>query len=119
MDSASAAIPWWYSEMVPVIVTLAGMLIVLVCGPLIAGKVAPNRLYGMRTPLAFSSEENWYRVNRVGGMIMRKAGIWVIAVGLAGLLVAPLMGMIAYNLLAAAWVLIAILGAAVRILRLR
>lgn len=119
MGSSSAAIPWWVSELVPAIVTLAGMLIVLVCRPLIAGKVAPNRFYGMRTPLAFSSEENWYRVNRMGGMIMRKAGIGVIAVGLAGFLIAPLVGMVAYNLFATALVLVIIVGAAVRILLLR
>jgi uncharacterized membrane protein len=105
--------------MVPAIVTLAGIVIVLVCRPLIAGKVAPNGLYGVRTPLAFSSEENWYRVNRVGGMIMRKAGIWIMAVGLAGFPLAPLMGMVAYKLVATACVLVAILGAAVRILLLR
>jgi uncharacterized membrane protein len=119
MNSASAAIPLWATELVPAIVTLAGVFIVLVCRPLIAGKIAPNRLYGIRTPLAFSSDENWYRINRIGGMMLCKAGVFIAAVGLAGFLIAPLVGMVAYNLIATGLVLAAILGTAVRILLLR
>jgi hypothetical protein len=119
VNSASNAIPFWVLELVPAIVTVAGILIVLVCRPLIAGKIAPNRRYGMRTPLAFSSEENWYRVNRVGGRIMSRAGWMIVFVGLAGFALSPLAGLIAYNLIAAVLVLTIVIFAAARILLLR
>jgi uncharacterized membrane protein len=100
---------------VPAVVLLSGIVIALVCRPLIQGKVAPNPFYGIRTKLAFSSEENWYRVNRFGGRLMFRAGVFVALVGVAGFLV-PVSGLIIYSSIAAALVLMAVLGTAIRIL---
>lgn len=49
--------------------------------PLVLGKVRPNRLYGIRFEKSFSSEESWYRINRVGGWALI---IWgVVTLGVA------------------------------------
>ena len=48
--------------------------------PLAAGRVAPNSLYGFRTPRTLSDAAAWYAANRV-------CGWWCIATGLATLLV--------------------------------
>ena len=121
MSSTAPTVPLWVLEIVPAIVTVSGGLIVAVCRPLMAGKIGPNRLYGIRTPQAFKSEEDWYRINRQGGRILRQAGIFVFFVGLAGFPIAPLAlpeGLIAYNVTATVLVLGAIARAGFRILRL-
>jgi uncharacterized membrane protein len=116
---AAAVVPFWAFEVTPAIITCAGIFTVLVCRPLIAGKIKPNRLYGMRTPLAFSSEENWYRVNRLGGQIMSRSGVMMACVGLAGFVLSPIIGLVTYNLIATVLVLVAVIGAAIRILLIR
>jgi len=55
--------------------------------PLIARRVPRNIIYGIRTPLAFSSDENWYRVNAIGGRFFLRAGLATIPVGVAGFFV--------------------------------
>jgi uncharacterized membrane protein len=119
VNFAATVVPFWAFEATPAIITCAGIFIILICRPLIAGKIAPNRFYGMRTPLAFSSEENWYRVNRLGGRIMSRSGVMMVCVGLAGFVLSPLVGLVAYNLIATVLVLVAVIGAAIRILRIR
>jgi uncharacterized membrane protein len=85
---------------VPAINLLAGIAIASISVPLIKGRVAPNRSYGIRIPVAFTSEENWYRVNRFGGRIFFRVGIYVGIIGLLGLFV-PTAWLIGYASLSA------------------
>lgn len=119
MNFAVAVVPFWAYEATPAIITCAGIFTVFVCRPLIAGKVKPNRLYGIRTPLAFSSEENWYRVNRIGGQILSRSGVVMACIGLAGFVLSPLVGLVAYNVVATVLVLASVIGAGVRIMTIR
>jgi uncharacterized membrane protein len=43
-------------------------LLILLCLPLVAGAVPPNRWYGYRTPRSLGSESEWYRLNRLAGL---------------------------------------------------
>ena len=52
--------------------------------PLYKGMVKMNHFYGVRTPRAFASEENWYRMNRYGGKLLM---IWSVCLALFGLIV--------------------------------
>jgi len=101
----------------PAIVACAGLLTMLVCRPLIRGRVRPNRFYGIRTPAAFRSDEDWYRINRLGGLMMFRWGIFILLVGLAGLLL-PGMMLIGYGLVAGALTVVSLLVTAVRIFRI-
>jgi uncharacterized membrane protein len=49
--------------------------------PLILAKIPRNGLYGFRTPKTMSSDEMWYRTNKLGGKYLLAAG----AVQVAGL----------------------------------
>ena len=51
---------------------LTGILIVLLCTPLALRKVPMNRLYGVRFPKSFVSDECWYRINAYGGTLLIK-----------------------------------------------
>jgi len=46
--------------------TVISLLLVLVAVPLLKNQVAPNGVYGVRTPKSLASPENWYRINRYG-----------------------------------------------------
>lgn len=66
--------------------------------PLAAGRVAPNRWYGFRTPRTVADERVWYPVNRMAG----RNGI-VLAVLLAGFgLFTALFGVTAWAVIALA-----------------
>lgn len=58
-----------------------GLLVAGLAVPLIRGAVPPNRWYGVRIAKAFSSEENWYRLNRYGGTLLLQYGITIALVG--------------------------------------
>jgi len=47
-----------------------GTLFLALAIPLIVRMVKPNRVYGVRIPAAFASEEAWYRINRHGGFCL-------------------------------------------------
>ncbi len=50
--------------------------------PLILGKIAPNDLYGIRTPKTRSSPKAWYAGNAFGGKALLVAGITTILIGI-------------------------------------
>jgi len=50
-----------------------GILMILLCVPLLKGRIGMNHWYGMRFKKSFQSEENWYRINRYGA---RKMILW-------------------------------------------
>ena len=105
-------------EFVPVLVLVLGAVSALVGLPLIAHRVPRNIIYGIRTPLAFSSDENWYRVNAIGGKFFLRAGLATIPVGLAGLFV-PGAYLAVYACAALVLALIFNLAAVVACLRIR
>ncbi len=66
---------------------LVGVRLFFVSLPLAMRKVPMNRYYGVRTPLAYKSDKNWYDMNAYGG---KQLAIWswlIIAVGAAGFFV--------------------------------
>ena len=61
-----------------------GLLILLLCLPLIYRKVPMNLFYGIRIPAAFKSDEHWYEINEYGGALMAKWSALIFAAGLVG-----------------------------------
>ena len=56
------------------------LLIVVLAIPLILQKVPRNHLYGFRTPYTLSSDEVWYRANKICGIAMVIGGAaWLLA----------------------------------------
>ncbi len=56
------------------------LLIVLLAIPLILQRVPRNPIYGFRTPYTLSSDEVWYRANKICGVTLTIAGIgWLLA----------------------------------------
>ena len=47
---------------------IAGVIIILVCIPLIRGSVKMNTSYGIRFRQSYASEKAWYAINRYGGI---------------------------------------------------
>ena len=52
-----------------VLYIFTGIVLILVCIPLLHDRVKPNAFYGMRLKKAFESEENWYKINRRGAQL--------------------------------------------------
>lgn len=94
---------------------LAGVLLFLVSLPLACRKVPMNRYYGVRTPLAYKSEKNWYDINAYSG---RQLAIWslvIVAVGVAGLFV-PRRSLRQYDFWAVLATILAVMVALIRTL---
>jgi hypothetical protein len=63
---------------------LVGILLVALNGPLIAGRIPPNRWYGFRTPRVIADERVWYPVNRMAGVYGAAFGVVLLALVAAG-----------------------------------
>lgn len=46
---------------------IIGILIIGLSIPLVKDKIKKNYWYGFRIPKAYTSDENWYAINRYGG----------------------------------------------------
>ena len=57
------------------------VLFIVLAIPLKNGKIKMNRLYGVRIPKSFDSEENWYKINKYGAERMIIWAIPLIAIG--------------------------------------
>ena len=64
-----------------------GILFILVCLPMVYRKIPMNRLYGVRTPKAFRSDEDWYAINEYGGKVFIAWSVPLLITGTAKLLV--------------------------------
>ncbi|MBX3072227.1 MAG: SdpI family protein [Thermomicrobiales bacterium] len=62
-----------------------GLVFVLIGLPLMRGRVAPNPIYGFRTPTTLQNAEIWYPVNALSGKYLVVTGIAQVVLGLAGL----------------------------------
>lgn len=61
----------------------AGVALAGVGVPLLLGRVPPNSWYGCRTSRTLSDERVWYAVNRVTGLDLILAGVFVVISSLA------------------------------------
>ena len=50
--------------------------------PMIKEKVKMNNFYGVRFAKSFESDENWYKINKKGGILMFRWSIIVLLLGL-------------------------------------
>ncbi len=62
----------------------SGLLLCLLCLPLIYRKVPMNGAYGIRIPASFRSNEHWYEINAYGGRCLAAWSGLIIAAGAAG-----------------------------------
>src|SRR5262245_4115922 len=58
------------------------VVLIVVAIPLILEKIPRNGFYGFRTPYALSSDEVWYRANRISGFSLLAAGLVWLAVAI-------------------------------------
>lgn len=63
---------------------LSGLLVFVVCLPIIHGKIPMNKIYGMRTRHTFKSDRSWIHLNEIGGMIFAMIGFPLILAGALG-----------------------------------
>src|SRR5690348_4793778 len=74
---------------VAITILLTGLLIFLMCLPLIRRKVPMNDSYGIRIAAAFESEERWYDINAYGGRQLAVGSVFIIVAGVIGFFIAP------------------------------
>jgi uncharacterized membrane protein len=60
---------------------LVPLVIIILSIPMILGKVPRNSLYGFRTAYTLSSDEVWYRANKISGIALVLAGVFWLAIG--------------------------------------
>jgi uncharacterized membrane protein len=60
---------------------LVPFLIIVLSIPMILGKVPRNSLYGFRTAYTLSSDDVWYRANKISGIALLLAGVFWFAIG--------------------------------------
>src|SRR5689334_1287026 len=99
----------------PLSLWIVPVLLIVMCIPMILGKVPRNRLYGFRTPYTLSSDEIWYRANKITGIAVALSGVFWLAVswllpermGAAGIQWAQLLGPVSLGLAIAvsAWLI--------------
>jgi hypothetical protein len=71
-------------QMIAAVISSSGLLIFLLAIPMILRRVPPNRLYGVRTKASFASDDDWYRINAIGGRYLAVSGIVILVVGIVG-----------------------------------
>jgi uncharacterized membrane protein len=59
-----------------------GLLFALIGWPLAAGRIGPNRWYGLRVPATFADRQVWYDANALTGRDLMALGILVLLVSL-------------------------------------
>ena len=60
-----------------------GLLLIIICIPLLRGAIGPNPWYGVRLPKSFASPEVWYEVNRYGA---KQVILWSLPILLLGII---------------------------------
>lgn len=61
----------------------SGILFILISIPLVMKKISMNPIYGFRIKKAFSSEENWFKINQYGGRQLILWSIALVGIGLS------------------------------------
>ena len=57
---------------------IQGIIMIVICIPLLNNSIKPNAFYGFRTPKAYSSPEIWYKTNRYGAEEVIASGVVMI-----------------------------------------
>ena len=65
-----------------ILLVIAGVVLIAVGVPMVAGKIGRNRLYGYRTSRTLSDDRIWYPVNALSGIWLIWAGLLAFVVGL-------------------------------------
>ncbi len=68
---------------------LVGLLLIGISIPMWLEKVPMNGWYGFRIAKSFESDENWYRINKFGGLAGIACGALITLVGVACFLWPP------------------------------
>ena len=55
-----------------------GLLVILICVPMILEMVPPNNWYGFRTRRTLSDPNVWYPANRIAGQYLAVAGVVIV-----------------------------------------
>ena len=55
-----------------------GLLVILICVPMILEMVPPNNWYGFRTRRTLSDPDVWYPANRIAGQYLAVAGTVIV-----------------------------------------
>lgn len=61
---------------------VCGIVFILISLPLVYKRVPMNHYYGFRIAKSFSSEENWYEINRFGGRQLIRWSVLLVAIGI-------------------------------------
>ena len=64
-------------------------LLIIVSIPMILEMIPRNGFYGFRTPYTLSSDQVWYRANRIAGLALLAAGLFWLALGIGVPLLIP------------------------------
>ena len=59
------------------------ILLIVLAIPLILEKIPRNGFYGFRTPYTLSSDDVWYRANRIAGVTLLLAGMFWLTLAVA------------------------------------
>lgn len=70
---------------VAITLIFSGALVTAICLPMVYERIPPNAVYGMRTKHTFRSNEAWYHLNEVGGMVFSMLGFPLMLGGSVGL----------------------------------
>src|SRR5687767_95634 len=57
-------------------------LLIILSIPMIFEMIPRNGFYGFRTPYTLSSDQVWYRANRISGLALLAAGLFWLALGI-------------------------------------
>jgi uncharacterized membrane protein len=62
---------------------LVPIVLIVLAVPLILEKIPRNGFYGFRTPYTFSSDDVWYRANKIAGISLLVAGVFWLSLGVS------------------------------------
>lgn len=74
---------------VPLVISLVGLLVIIVSIPLMLRLVPMNSFYGLRLAATFKSSERWYDINARSARLMAGWAMVIIGAGIAGFFVLP------------------------------
>jgi hypothetical protein len=74
---------------IAIVTLITGVLIFVLCLPLIGRQIEMNNAYGIRIKAAFESEQRWYDINAFGGRQMAAWSFLIMATGIAGFFISP------------------------------
>jgi len=63
------------------------LILIVLSIPLLLQKIPPNGVYGFRMSKTMSSDEMWYRANKLGAMYFIGAGLFGLVVGMVAIFV--------------------------------